>query len=276
MSLEKVSDSLDKMKAVAHYEKVVEERDMLVRQLEDDRERYRDELEQREKTITQLRSLRVKYSASNYTLEEFDMLVDDKFRKWKEEGMEEAVESRWEREAPHRLMQMLRAELQAYPEGCLPQLRERLDSAALKRRDELLSNRHSWPEWFRDRYRIEVQQGIQLGINEAFNTRVEFNAEKRLQQLIQVEWPRFVEENITPFCRNSLKSQLTNMGYMLLLTCEKCGTAMEVTLTPDNLAELIKKPSLTVDCWNPRCRGFLWPHRIHITLGMVIELIVTS
>ena len=42
MSLEKVSDYLDKMKAVAHFEKVVEERDILVRQLGDERERYRD------------------------------------------------------------------------------------------------------------------------------------------------------------------------------------------------------------------------------------------
>jgi len=173
-------------------------------------------------------------------------------------------------------MQMLRAELQAYPEGCLPQLRERLDSAAFKRRDELLSNRHSWPEWFKDRYRIEVQQGIQLGINEAFNKRVEFNAEKRLQQLIQVEWLRFVEENITPFCRTSLKSQLTNMVYTFNVTCEKCGTTRGVTLTPDNLAELIKKPSITVDCWNPRCWDFLWHHRIHITLGTIINLIVRS
>ncbi len=276
MSLEKVSDYLDKMKAVAHYDKVMEERDILARQLEDERERNRDELEQRENTITQLKSLKVKYCESNFTLEEFDKLVEDRFRTWKEEGMEEAVESRWEREAPHRLMQMLRAELQAYPEGCLPQLRERLDSAALKKRDELLSNRHSWPKWFRDKYRSEVQQGVQLGIDEAFNTRVEFNAEKRLQQLIQVEWPRFVEENVTPFCRSSLKSQLTNMGITFIVTCEKCGTAMEVTLSPDNLAELIKKTSITADCWNPRCMDFLRHHRIHITLGMVIGVIVRS
>lgn len=276
MSLEKVSDYLDKMKAVAHYDKVVEERDMLVRQLEDGRERDRDELDQLEKKISQLESLRVKYSESTFTLEEFDMLVEDRFRKWKEDVMEEAVESRWEREGPRRLMQMLRAELQVYPEGCFPQLRERLDSAALKKRDELLSNRHSWPKWFRDRYRIEVQQGIQLGIDEAFNTRVEFNANERLQQLIQVEWPRFVEENITPFCRNSLKSQLTNMVYTFIVICEKCGTTREVTLTPDNLAELIKKPSITTDCRNPRCMDFLWRHRILITLGMVIDVIIRS
>ena len=264
------------MEALSNYEKIVNQNALLKKELELERIDHADDIEQLSKKIDDLEDLKVKYEEFEYGLKEFDALVQSKVKEWQEKEMVSQVEERLTKEAPRLLVQMLKAELQAYPEGCLPQLKELIDSAATTRMNKYLMDKESWPEWFMNQYRLEVQQGIHQGIDKAFNTRVKLMADERLQQLIHGEWSRFVEEKITPFCRNSLKSQLKNMVQMFYVTCGKCGSTREVTLTPDNIAKLIKRHSITVDCWNPMCKGLLWPHRIHVTLGMVISVLVSS
>ena len=111
-------------------------------------------------------------------------------------------------------------------------------------------------------------------MNEEFYYLVEVESEKRLQQKELVEWPRFLEEHITPICRSSVITQLQNMMCPSTLQCDKCGIDTTVSLTPDIIAKLMKKPKVGINCSNLNCRDWGMPHKIELTLGEVFHAIV--
>lgn len=273
MSLDGVRKVIDKMDAISNYKKVVDEKSRLTRTLYIERKKHADEIKKLNQRISYLEDKKIKYEYE-YSLEEFDDLITSKFEEFKETEMKKQIERRWNFEAPRLIKQGMLAEIRAYPDKCLSQIKELLDSTAKDKRDELLSDRDSWPEWFLNYYASEVKKAAILYMNEEFYYLVEVESERMLQQKMLVEWPKYLEEHITPFCRGSIITQLQNMMCPLTLQCDKCGIDTTVSLTPDIIADIVKKPKVGIKCSNPNCRDWGRPHKINLTLGEIFHAIV--
>lgn len=276
MSLDGVRKVIDKMDAISNYEEVVDEKSRLSRALYLERKRHADEIKKLNQRISSLEDIKIKYNESEYSLEEFEDLIKSRFEEFKEEKMKKQIGRRWKKEAPRLIEQGLINEIRAYPDRCRPKLKELLDSTSKKLMNELLSNKDNWPEWFIDYYASKVEKAAIQYINEEFLNRVEFGAERRLQLKVLVEWPKYLEEHITPFCRSSIITQLQNMMCTIDLSCNKCGTITAVPLTPEVIADIIKKPKISIDCSNLNCRHWGMPRKVELTLGKVIYAIVNS
>jgi hypothetical protein len=137
-------------------------------------------------------------------------------------------------------------------------------------------NRSKWPEYLQNLFRSELSKGIERGLDEDFKKRVEEQVNIRFQQLIQVEWPKFIEEMITPFCQTSIKNQLGKISLPLNIWCDRCGTQIDVTLTPDDMVKLIKRRRISRRCSNPNCRFLGRPTMVSLTLGKIIVNIIES
>ena len=151
----------------------------------------------------------------------------------------------------------------------MPETRELIDSLVRTQRDILLSNRNLWPPWFQTIYETEVQAGTERGLDAKFDQRVEDTAQGRLNVLINIEWPRYIN-NANRFFRRSLSEQLMMLQSPIKVICDRCGTNYEFILSPQDIADLIKKPFIKISCLTEGCRDFLRPHGIPISLADLI------
>lgn len=236
MSWKQFEELLDKSEAILNFDHYKRETARLTRELEQEKKLRADDTQRLENEISKLKNLRVKYGENMYSLEEFDVIVQKGLEEAKEKKIEKSIQDRWTRESSALLEQRLKVEFQKYPNNCSPLLKSLVDSRAINRMNELLKNPATWPKWFLELHSKKVEQDINKGLNDAFYIKVEEGARRKLQELVQIRWPQYIEEKITPFCMNSIKNQLISLSQPLHIACNRCGTQMDVTMSSDDIA----------------------------------------
>jgi len=265
MSLERLENYLDKTEAVERYDKIKEENNKLKIQLWS----IQKQLKKVQGELSKYKALRARLGGKNISLEAFDRKIEEQTLKIYQKEIEKKSLEKFKAEAPtlakRELDRVLKLPGSQRPKAINNLLEEKVN----EKLDHTLATPFLWPPWFKQLKRQEVNTGIANGLNETFWG----NVQAAINNAKQKEWPRFLNEyvqnTITPFCQQAVMNQLTNPNT-IEKACDKCRTIMIVTLTPDDIAELIKRPYILVDCINPQCKDFLRRHRIRITLGDVI------
>lgn len=276
MSLKKIEDYLLKIEAIRNYDKVSIAYEGLSKEYKRMKLKYEQETRMLRSEISELNNLRSKYGKKEYGLRNFNVLVKEESRKWKDSILDKMLDEKWKKEKDVLLMKKYREELNSYPTGCARELVDLIESRTQQEVEKKLRKRVSWPTWFKKIYQSEVRNGVAKGLNEEFEKRVKEGSEERLDELVQTEWPKFVEEKITPFCRREITSQLMEISRPMRLWCDKCGTSEDLTIGSGDIAKLIKWPRIFVFCPNPNCKTILGRRRIWITLGQIIDDIVKT
>jgi hypothetical protein len=152
-----------------------------------------------------------------------------------------------------------------------------IESKAGQMANEILRNKERWPDWFKEFYVNEVRAGVNAGLDAEFEQRVEEKAteraEKRLEELVNVEWPRWLKTHVKPKI-SELESKMRKdmigvlKGPWCGVRCNECGTEIgEIELTENNIADLLCNLPVEFECANPNCRGLLGRKRkIRISL----------
>jgi hypothetical protein len=164
----------------------------------------------------------------------------------------------------------LKRELAGGLEKCSTEIRTIIEHNIAKKVDAILHNRASWPQWFTVIYEAAVQQGVQRGLDATFHNMVDEEASKEVLRRVNIAWPKFLAERVTPRFQGSLISQLQRLNETIIVRCDKCGNEYMLNLMPDNIAGLIKDPYILVRCLNPGCRDLFGPHSFPVTLGYLI------
>ena len=269
MSLERLENYLDKTEAVERYDKIKEENDRLKIQLGS----IQNQLKKVQGEFSKYKALKVRLGGKDISLEAFERKIEEQTLKIYQEEIEKKSLERYKAEVPALAKRELDRVLKLPGSQRPKALNNLLGEKVNEKLDHILKTPFLWPPWFKQLKEQEVNTGIANGLTETFwgNVQVAINNAKHK------EWPRFLDEyiqnTITPFCQQVVMNQLTNPNAVEK-ACDKCGTVMTVTLAPDHIAELIKRPYILVDCLNPQCKDFLRRHRIRITLGDVIIQLV--
>ncbi len=277
MSLESVEKALRDNDAVKNHEEVLAEKKALkaevLRQKEEARERgerHSNQVRELEEKISELLSPRIRYKKNSYTPQAFSKLVSSEIEKEHLARIKQGIEAKWAIEAPLRTREALKRELAGGLQKCSPEIRAIIEQNAAKKADAILHDRASWPQWFIDLYEAAVKQGVQRGLDSTFNSRVNEEASREIFRRVNIAWPKFLAERVTPRFQGNLISQLQRFNETIIVRCDKCGNEYLFNLTPDNIAGLIKDPHILIRCLNPSCRNLFGPHNFPLTLGYLI------
>lgn len=284
MSFADVEDSISKLKDITAARDLRKANEQLREDLECIKQEHKDKLnkqnaeiikkkmviEQKEREILELDSIQIKYKKRHYSPKAFDLLVERKFNEKVAVDIENKFTEKWEREEPALIIEALRNELNKYPDFCMPKTRHFIDSTARSQRNILLKNRSLWPTFFQEHYKREVQSGITKGLDEEFIKRAEEGTYKRLSELINVEWPKYIYNIANQFFRRIINEQIKLLQTPISIICDRCGTDYPINLNHQDIANLLKKPAIKISCTTPGCRDLLKPHGILLTLADVI------
>jgi chromosome segregation ATPase len=313
MSLDKIDQYIRELEAIKNYDKVKAENERLsaeVRKLRSENESLKNEVSAKKNEIEMLRrelsakeeeiqrlSREVEELSSRVReLEELKALADGKslkealelFLKVKEEEVEkkarelfEKLRSEWEsREKPKEVskeaLKTLKAIIEATGSGLKLVPVEAAEAGLVEEVEKLL--------------RREVERRL----DEEFRRRVEEDSERKslekLERLKSMEWPAWFsswyKERVEPQI-NRLESEIRQNAIKALQgpwnlnkRCDRCGTPLSspVTLTDQEIEELLRSGSVSVECQNPNCLDYiLYPilparrHRVSITLREFIR-----
>lgn len=229
---------------------------------------------QKDREIKDRDSVELKYNKKSFTPRQFDKLVDKRFDGKVKAEIENSVIERWKKEAPKLIYEALLEELNKYPNSCMPQTGELIDSIAHDQRDKQLKNRTHWPKWFQDLFESEVLSGINKGLDEEFSKNVENTAQTRLSYLIGIEWPRYIRKIADQFFKDNFREQLIKLQRPITISCDRCRHVYSFSLTHNGIADLFRKPTIRIPCTTPGCRDLFRPHGIHLSLAEVILQII--
>lgn len=217
-----------------------------------------------------LEGLRRKYPKGTYSIEEYDAQVQAGISEEIQKQIKRGVEKLWQTEKPVLILNAVKNELKLYPEKCLPETRSLVDNKANKARDILLRSEDSWPPWFVSLYNDKIQSNVKNGLDARFYTLVEEKSQQETNRKVNIEWPNYVRNYMTPRFQSLWRAELMKLTTVYRFSCDRCGLEMDLPLTADTLACLIQQPNLVVQCLNPNCRDLLWSHKIPINLGQVL------
>jgi len=275
--LRQIKKSLNDLESIKNYDTVVNENRKLRQEIshlkrmsDNEAQGFHRIIQLKNERIEELESYIIKYDKKRYTLRQLDKLVEKKLDKKIQDEISRKVEERWNQQGPTLLSAEAKKLIGSYP-NCPPEISKLINSIATEMRDKFLQNPLSWPQSFKDHVRNRVDAKVTRGMDQEFSARVNNQAQKELQQLIQIEWPRYINNHITPLCKMHITKQLENFEITLPIQCPRCGKQMEQDLTPYDFADLMKKTSIHIYCIDPRCRTFLSRTRIPITLGEVFN-----
>ena len=131
-----------------------------------------------------------------------------------------------------------------------------------------------------------INSEVEKRLNAEFNKRVEERAEQisreKLEQKINIAWPHWHKTHVEPKIR-MLETKIMNNAINALkgpwtITCDKCGTAFDIELTPQGIEEILRQGYTEIECQNPWCTDFFFlseqRHKIKVTLRDLIEFYI--
>lgn len=305
MSLDKIDQYIRELEAIKNYNKVKAENERLsaeVRKLRSKNESLKNEVSAKKNEIEMLRrelsakeeeiqrlSREVEELSSRVReLEELKALADGKslkealelFLKVKEEEVEkkarelfEKLRSEWEsrkkpKEVSKEALKALKAIIEATGSGLKLVPVEAAEAGLVEEVEKLL--------------RKEVERRL--------DEESERKSLEKLERLKSMEWPAWFsswyKERVEPQI-NRLESEIRQNAIKALRgpwnlnkRCDRCGTPLPspVTLTDQEIEELLRSGSVSVECQNPNCLDYiLYPilpagrHRVSITLRELIR-----
>lgn len=238
--------------------------------------RYEDRIMELENQLAQEKGVRITYKKAHYTPKEFDRLVASRVEREHHADINRKVRERWVAEAPGLVREAVKKEILSYPSSCSPETRTTIETQAIKHAETILRNRLTWPQWFQTYYRQEVNTGVQNGLDKAFNDSVDKKAAEEIHRRVNLAWPLFVQQYITPKFQGSLAEQLMRLRGTHKVRCDKCGCEYDYTPTSEQIAVLLREPRILCRCLNPACRDLIFPHNFPVSLGDIIYNLTTN
>lgn len=268
MSTDTIERYIQELEAIKNYPRVIQERDTLSQEAQE----LKDNLDNALKEIASLRGFKTNLDGANITLEEARL----HFLGVQDAEIEKRAADRFER---------LKTELESEMPGLVyrrlcdilgrspwpREIAELINTEADKKADVILRHQGSWPPWFEELYRGEVQEKVHAGLNEEFNAKVEAMAEsmarEKLNYLISTHWPSWHRENVEPKIAE-LEDKIRANALQLIrgpwrFTCDQCNTSFSAKLATRDVEQLLKTGRTNVACANSQCedRAFFGTRR---------------
>ncbi|MCK4369126.1 MAG: hypothetical protein KAV68_05630 [Dehalococcoidales bacterium] len=201
------------------------------------------------KELTSLRKFKVKLPdvgelALDEMRAEFLCAEEDEIeRKVKERltALEKDMESRMPGLVHKRLVQVLKSP--SWP----PEIVRVIDTTARQTADGILTARDQWPDWFKSYYLDEVNALVNHHLTAEFETRVQAEAEKRLELMKAGEWKEYANSKARALA-SSLKDSLKELQGTWWFTCDRCGRRLSVDLSLSDLGLLLGGETLDITC----------------------------
>jgi len=241
-------------------------------------------LAEAERELASLRGFKVKLpDGAELTLDEMRARFlhaeeDEIERRVKERltALEKDTESRMPTLVHERLIQLLKC-----PEWP-PEIAEAIDSKARQIANSILATRDQWPDWFKSYYLEEVNASVDRHLTAEFETRVQAEAEKRLELMKAGEWKEYANSKARALA-SSLKDLLKELQGSWLFTCDRCGQRLSIDLGPSDLGLLLGGGTIDITCTaclDPAPLPFILStvrHKVvSLTLGRLLELYMGS
>ncbi|MCW4043554.1 MAG: hypothetical protein NWE90_07525 [Candidatus Bathyarchaeota archaeon] len=266
MSIKELEEDLNKIEAIQKYPELK----LKYVNLENQHSILRNKLIKAETELSKFKKIRIEFGDKNLTLEELDKRIKEQTRKNYKEEVELEAYKKFKEESPSLVINELKKLLEGPRKNRPPILNMHLEKTANELVTNILKNPKKWPPWFKQNHENQIITSVSRSIDQIFWENVESKAQTRIHELISVEWPRFVQEKVTPFCQLFIKEQLIKLIKSIQIICDKCGTEMQVPLTHNDKVILIDQGFLPVSCTNFNCKDWLVRHKIKVHLGELI------
>ena len=123
-----------------------------------------------------------------------------------------------------------------------------------------------------------ITSDVDKRFDEEFQKQVESKsdekAREKLEFLKNVEWPQWFKANIDPNVRGLEKKIVDNALSQLkgpwTIHCGKCNEQQNVVFTSREVADLMMKNYVVIDCQNPDCISLFRRHRMRLTLETLL------
>jgi hypothetical protein len=236
------------------------------------------------KELTSLRDFKVKLpDGAGLTLDEVRAQLlhaeeDEVDRKVKERlrKLKKNILGRMPSLVHKRLIQVL--ESPSWP----PEIVRVINNTARQIADDILRATGQWPDWFKSYYLDEVKASVNHHLNVEFETRVQAEAEKRLELMKAGEWQEYAGSKARAISSN-LKDLLKELGGTWWFTCDRCGRRLSIDLGPSDLGLLLGGGTIDITCTaclDPAPLPFILStvqHKVvNLSLGGLLELYMGS
>jgi len=285
MSIEDIERYLQELEAIKNYAQVKQDREMLLRKIEELNVSLDNALEE----VSSLKSSKAKLDGAEMTLEEarldFLRAQDAEIEKRAADRFEK-LKADYESQMPQLVHQRLSDVLK---QPWLPvEVAKLIGTEARKKTDAALRDQNSWPEWFKKLYEEEVKKKVSAGLNQEFDARVETaamaRAKQRLNELITKEWPAWCQANVEPKIA-ALQTKINDGVFQLLkgpwvFTCDRCATKSNTGLTSIGIEDILTKGQVRIECSNTVCedKGLFSSrrHTFQVSLHELIESYISA
>ena len=236
------------------------------------------------KELTSLRNFEVKLpDGGKLTLDEmrvqFLRAEEDEIERKVKEGLQ-ALRKDMRRRMPglvhKRLIQVLES-----PNWPL-EIARIIDTTARQIADGILGATDQWPDWFKSYYLSEVNALVNRHLTAEFESRVQAEAEKRLELMKAGEWREYTGSRARALA-SSLKDLLKELQGTWWFTCDGCGRRLSVDLSPSDIGLLLGGKTIDITCTtclDPAPFPFILStvqHKVvSLSLGGLLELYMGS
>ena len=146
-----------------------------------------------------------------------------------------------------------------------------IETQVAQKIDTILYNKVNWPLRFHNYFSVEARKEATRLKNNDYYVEVDQGAEKRLEELKNGAWRRYIDNyitsSLTPFLQNSIMQQIVSLQEVFEVICPKCGNVIKFQLTNDTLSGLVIGRPVKITCMY--CRGFWGPTTFPFNLGDV-------
>jgi len=163
-----------------------------------------------------------------------------------------------------------------------PEIATVINTAAREITDGILGARNEWPDWFKSYYLDEVNALVNHHLTAEFETRVQAEAEKRLELMKAGEWKEYAYSKARAVA-SSLKDLLKELRGTWCFTCDRCGRGLSVDLSASDIGLLLEGETIDITCTTcrdpapfPFILSTVQHKAVSLSLGGLLELYVGS
>jgi hypothetical protein len=252
MSLDEVEEYLEKIEALANYQKVKKQNEGLVKAYSGQKVK----IQGLEAEVKRLENLRISYGGKEFSLDEFQKFVEESVENWKINQLQTRLNDKWLGEKDALVEMTLKHYIENYP-NCPLHIMNLVNQKAVEESDKILRHEHLWPDWLKAKIDADAEKRSNQKLDDQFDRDVQAGVNSRVYELEREKWPSYVHEKASPFLRTHLVDQFTALSQGITSTCPKCGTGCLVDLDYENMRVLFSSGQVKVTCCNIDCHGFL-------------------
>ena len=271
--LERVEKILDKMEALEKYPDVKDQFDKTRKE----NEALKEQLDKARNDLSNCEARRVKFDGREVSLKEVEEQQLALVRKLYAEEIQRKAQEKFKVEAPQLTKNELEKLLKLPFSGRPRVLNEILTKSIHEGVKQNLQSESLWPQWFKTQVQAKIDNGVNDGLNQIYYADVK----KGVQDAKDKEWPKYVENVITPYLQDLLLSRfVTDMdGQQITVSCKICQITDVYTLNREDIAILLAEKSIATYCSDMACQeGWLNRHPTitDVSLGEVFLQIITN